>query len=229
MELPIYRKIVEDIKDKINEGLYQHDDRLPTETELMRIYNTSKATIRKALKALSDEGYVTNIYRIGNFIAQPDKKKFILTFDEAEANSDIDNSEVLSIEYLDCKLKLKNHIFDNNKNLVIKSLFKSFEMPVAYEIKYIFFEKAMPQDIKKLNFQSIQNILSKQLNLYSIDKKISISSCHASEKVANSLHIHTGDYVIQAEQYFFDINNKIVAYYDTYYKTSYIKLHAYSR
>lgn len=53
-----YKTVYQDIKQKINEQVWQAGQALPTENELMDHYAYSKDTIRKALSLLEMDGYI---------------------------------------------------------------------------------------------------------------------------------------------------------------------------
>ncbi|HFI0030026.1 TPA: UTRA domain-containing protein [Streptococcus suis] len=53
-----YKKVYADIKEKIEQNIWQANQELPTENELMDIYSYSKDTIRKALSLLEMDGYI---------------------------------------------------------------------------------------------------------------------------------------------------------------------------
>ncbi|HFI0252266.1 TPA: GntR family transcriptional regulator [Streptococcus suis] len=53
-----YKKVYADIKEKIEQNIWQANQEMPTENELMEIYSFSKDTIRKALSLLEMDGYI---------------------------------------------------------------------------------------------------------------------------------------------------------------------------
>lgn len=53
-----YKKVYADIKEKIEQNIWQSNQEMPTENELMEIYSYSKDTIRKALSLLEMDGYI---------------------------------------------------------------------------------------------------------------------------------------------------------------------------
>lgn len=59
MSIPIYKDIYNDLQRSIRSGNYQPGDSLPTEMQLASHYNVSRTTIRKAIKLLSDNKFVT--------------------------------------------------------------------------------------------------------------------------------------------------------------------------
>ena len=56
---PIYMKVYNRLKNQILSGSYPSGNFLPTESELEQIYQVSRTTIRKAVKMLSDEGFLS--------------------------------------------------------------------------------------------------------------------------------------------------------------------------
>ena len=51
--------IVNQIKDAILAGIYKTGDRLPSESELKKLFNVSRVPIREALRSLQEMGFIT--------------------------------------------------------------------------------------------------------------------------------------------------------------------------
>ena len=60
-----YSLIYEDLKSKIEKGIYKPQCCLPTEYALVEEYGCSRNTIRRAVKELSEIGYVQSIHGKG--------------------------------------------------------------------------------------------------------------------------------------------------------------------
>ena len=84
MDTKLYKQIVKDISDKIISGELEPGSRLPSENELMDIYNASKSTIEKSMMILAHEGYILTIPRKGNYITRPALDHFSLHYREDE-------------------------------------------------------------------------------------------------------------------------------------------------
>lgn len=69
-----YKQIYEDLKQKIEGGVYPPETSLPTEFELIDIYHCSRNTVRRAISDLADLGYVQSIHGKGVIVID-DKKK----------------------------------------------------------------------------------------------------------------------------------------------------------
>ena len=53
-----YQKIYQDLLKKIKRGDIKPHTLLPSESELMKIYDASRDTVRKALNLLLNDGYI---------------------------------------------------------------------------------------------------------------------------------------------------------------------------
>lgn len=58
MPKAVFQTIHLDLKNKIENGTYPYQSYLPSETELTRIYDCSRSSVRRALADLAAEGYV---------------------------------------------------------------------------------------------------------------------------------------------------------------------------
>ncbi|PYZ96905.1 trehalose operon repressor [Alteribacter lacisalsi] len=67
-------KIYKDIADRIQQGEYKSQTKLPSEHELMSYYDTSRETIRKALNLLSQNGFIQKVQGKGSIVL--DARKF---------------------------------------------------------------------------------------------------------------------------------------------------------
>lgn len=68
--LPKYRRIEQDLRDRVVSGLWRQGDQLPSESELCEHYGVSRITIRRAIQELAIEGYLYSISGKGTFVAE---------------------------------------------------------------------------------------------------------------------------------------------------------------
>jgi GntR family transcriptional regulator len=69
--VPLYRRIRDELKARIEAGEYMPGDRLPSELELARTHGVSRITSRQALDLLSAEGLLVRRQGMGSFVAAP--------------------------------------------------------------------------------------------------------------------------------------------------------------
>lgn len=81
-----YWQIAQDLSEKIKHGQYATGALLPSETDLTRLYNTSRETIRKALAELSVAGLIQKVKGKGSIVLNTARFAFpvsdIVTFNE---------------------------------------------------------------------------------------------------------------------------------------------------
>jgi GntR family transcriptional regulator len=70
MNDPKYRQIADDLRSKIESGALAPEAQLPTESELMEQYGTSRNTIREAIKMLTTLGLVEARAGQGTFVTE---------------------------------------------------------------------------------------------------------------------------------------------------------------
>lgn len=69
--VPAFRQVAADLREKITKGHYAAGDQLPSERELVDVYDVSRPTIRDAVNMLRSEGLVTSEHGRGVFVRPP--------------------------------------------------------------------------------------------------------------------------------------------------------------
>ena len=76
----LFKEIKDFIKKEIEEENYLPDEKIPTEMELCKIFNTSRPTVNKAISELVLEGIVVRFPRSGTFVTHKKAQKFNFKF-----------------------------------------------------------------------------------------------------------------------------------------------------
>jgi len=71
---PLYMQIKEALKQRILDGDFNVHERLPSESELMKMFGVSRITVRQALRDLHGDGLVFSVQGKGTFVS---KKKAV--------------------------------------------------------------------------------------------------------------------------------------------------------
>ena len=67
---PIYQTIIDSIISKIRSGSYKEGEKLPSESQLVTEFATSRITVTRALKELELTGVIYREKGRGSFVAQ---------------------------------------------------------------------------------------------------------------------------------------------------------------
>lgn len=68
---PIYQQLISDLKKQIVNGVYKAGELLPSENDLSASYDTTRMTVRQALKELSNMGYISRRHGKGSIVSEP--------------------------------------------------------------------------------------------------------------------------------------------------------------
>lgn len=74
-EIPLYSQLMGIIKRSITSGALKVGDLLPSEAELCRVYDISRNTVRQAIGALEEEGFVVRKRGKGTFVTDPNTRR----------------------------------------------------------------------------------------------------------------------------------------------------------
>lgn len=66
--VPAYRQVAADLREKVESGAYAPGEKLPSESELLEAYGTSRVTVRQALALLRSEGVTETVQGKGVFV-----------------------------------------------------------------------------------------------------------------------------------------------------------------
>ncbi len=78
--IPLYYQLMQEIKSSIESGQFKPGDSIPTEMEIMKEHEISRATVRQAILQLVNEGYLRRIKSKGTFVnSPPEKPRFLGT------------------------------------------------------------------------------------------------------------------------------------------------------
>ena len=82
---PLYKKVFEELKSKIDADFYKIGDMLPSENELCKVYFTTRPTVRQALNELINIGYIIRQHGKGSIVCEPKNGLGILSLKGATA------------------------------------------------------------------------------------------------------------------------------------------------
>lgn len=77
--IPLYKKVIDDLKTLIEKGAYKKGELLPSENDLCKTYSTTRVTVRQALTGLMNMGYITRRHGKGSIVSEPKQGLGILS------------------------------------------------------------------------------------------------------------------------------------------------------
>jgi DNA-binding GntR family transcriptional regulator len=224
----MYAQISNQILQQIQAGIYKPGDKLPTEPDLMRVYDVSRITVRRAVSDLVERGILTTRQGKGTFLkASPisqDISSISRLVDQIRFDSDQDvKMRVLSAGYADPS-ELRKDIIGKyrGKTLKIHRLITKDDFPIATTIMYILhnFGKF---DEKVLDDNWGYDLIEKHCKRKVATTSVTIRGIPAPGTIRDILQIPADEIVLNLERISFDSSLRPMEYLVLYANTKYFQ------
>ncbi len=137
--LPMYRKIADEIREKISSGEYKVGEALPTEAQLREEFSVSRVTVRQALKLLIENDELESVQGSGTYVKENKVNYDIYhqsSFDEKWAHLDVKtHSDVIAFEISTASITMAEHldISEGDKIFYVKRVRYLDDNPITVE------------------------------------------------------------------------------------------------
>lgn len=141
--LPLYHQLKEIIRENIESGIWNHGDMIPSEHNLMKEYDVSRNTIKKALEDLVQEGLLNRIQGKGTFVSMPKIEQSLSSFYSfskvMKESGYTPNDIILSIEFFPVKQSVAKvlKLSEGDEVWVLRRLRCIQDEPMMLETSYI--------------------------------------------------------------------------------------------
>jgi GntR family transcriptional regulator len=226
-----YMQIVEDLKEQIEVGILAPGDMLPSENSLSSCYGISRMSTRKGLLLLSERGYIYSVPGKGYFVKTPKYNKHILYFDETEfIKKYVDDVKLYHVDILSAsdEVAAELKIQKNKKVIIIKNILYADNHPIAYDIKYLPYDKGLPNIENEIGYATFPEIVINHSSLFSIKKVLKIWPELSDENLNRLLELKGNHPLLVIEQKCINKDNKPIAWGHLYITKEYSKLYAVS-
>lgn len=194
---PLYLQLKKILRTAVVNGEYAQGQQIPTEQELMKQYNVSRITVRRAIQELINEKYLVKSQGKGTFVNQVRPKRELVnlkSFTEAcEDNHQVAKSQVLSVT-LDKATKhdiSRLGVGEEDKVIHITRLRYRDDVPLLIEHSYYpypKFEFLMNHNLSG----SVYAILKEEIGLIPVRSEKSVEIAYATAEQAQQLGINKG-------------------------------------
>ncbi|MBA7478272.1 HTH-type transcriptional repressor NagR [subsurface metagenome] len=194
----LYYKVYRVLKEKIENGEYIKGDLLPIETELQRMFNVSRITIRRAVGMLSSEGFLVVMQGRGTEILDPkttQKLNYVTSFAETLIERGFHvTSKVVSFDFVippkEVVVELK--IDPTTKIIRIHRLRLANDKPIAIMINYLLTDYVVGIENKIGLYDSLYTLLKAEYNVVFDSAIENIGARMASSIEADMLQVSEG-------------------------------------
>lgn len=231
--IPVYYQLARILERSIRLGQLKSGESLPAENKIASICGISRMTVRRAISELVDLRLVSPQKGKGTFVTGYELDhtvfEFYDFFKEMRRRGKKPSSELVNVKIIKAgeKIAEKLDIPLNTKTLAIKLVLKADGYPMAYEEKYIVYEKQNPIIESEIRDPSLPSLVSSHLH------KLPVNSCRIlhvtiiDEQVAILLNTkpHTPAFLV--EQILYDKDNVPIGWGKSIYRGDKYKLVSY--
>lgn len=211
----LYVQLYEILKGKIESGEWAIDSQIPTEDELCKTYEISKATVRLAIAELARQGYLKRQQGKGTFVCKriiPEGISMLTSFKENMLEAGINfTTKVLAQTVMmptdDIDLKLDIH--DDTHVIYIKRLRMVDNEPVLLQDTYIphyMCPSLLNEDLEK---NSLLELLEKKYNIKITKVKDYIGIAYLNAEEGKLLGLPESSDALLLEQLFYSGETQI--------------------
>jgi len=205
-ELPQYRKLYFLLRNHIEEGIYKEGDLLPSENELCAIHNLTRPTVRHALEALVNDGFIKKHKGKGSIVSAPSKEIGILSIQGTTSAVGKDSLETKIIKKPFVTNWPEPFFFELNERekesgcIILERIRFVTNIPVFYDVTYLPNINLPRFCSRKFENKSLFQILSKHYQINVIGGRQRFSAISTNEKINKHLNIKRDKPVLHLER-----------------------------
>ena len=205
---PLYAQIKDIIKQRIIEGEYAVHERLPSESEMMKVFGVSRITVRQALRDLHADGLVFSVQGKGTFVSRPKAVQDIQNlqgFGEAMNPQGYETStRVVGVQEVRITGDVAEALdLNRNSNVVELTRIRYLNRePISLDHSFFPVEvgnELLGRDLTQDVFPMLENECGIELG----HAELKIESISASEDVAEKLNVGVGSPILRIQRLVF--------------------------
>lgn len=222
---PLYMKVVEKMKEEIENKGFPAGEQLPPEPQLAKSFGVSRATLREALRVLEEESIVERIHGVGTFVKKKPMieggiEELISITEMIRRNGQKPGAIMLSMDHVkaDDTDRKRFQLEQHEKILLLKRIRTANNEHVIYCIDKIP-DRYLPEDFT-YDQQSLFEDLKKLTSLEIQYAKSEISAVGNDPDISKLLNCESGESLLVLNQMHFDRLDRPILYSNNYFRAS---------
>lgn len=231
-KIPLYLQLYNKLRIDIENGIYEPGDKLPSETDLIAKYNTSRITIRKAVSLLANDGYVSVRQGHGTIVASPmmyNTNCVTSLTEQLRAAGYRPSAKGIHVSRVYPPAEIVNAmgLAPRTEMVCVQRIQYADEHPVGIMTNYIFPNVVPGIEEKELHFTSLYRFLEEEYGIRIDTSKDNISARIADISQATTLQVPVGSPLIYVIRVSFSEGRPILG--DIVYINGYIHSFSFNR
>ncbi len=221
---PRHEQISDWLRDQIDDGAYDIDEKLPSEKELGERFDVSRVTVRRALQTLENEDYIYRRQGLGSFVKEQRAAQGLVRLTDfaqdmaqagLEARSEVEH-HAPETPPPDVAVHLET---DEQKVMRLDRLRLGDDRPVAFDRTWLPMFYAQLLEGHDLEHETIYQILETEYDIPILRGHYRISAANADAAVAKALGVESGEALLLIERLSLTEGDKRVYYQRRYYRS----------
>jgi GntR family transcriptional regulator/GntR family frlABCD operon transcriptional regulator len=224
--LPQYKKLYELLRKQIVDGVFKEGDMLPSENELCAIHGLTRPTVRHAMDALVNEGFISRHQGKGSIVHKLPKGVGILSIagtTSALGSGNIKSSIIVKpiVKPWDENFPFKLSQLEQESGCIYMERIRYFNNePIFYDINYIPNINLPRFTSRNLEDKSLFDILRTAYRIEIKGGEQILKAIKSTATITASLNLNEGEPVLHLERKFETNRNGFHIYSSIYCNTS---------
>lgn len=225
---PLYQQLHDIILKQVQEDKYEVGDKIPSEEQIMEMYEVSRVTVRNAIKLLVEENVLVKKHGKGTFVAMPVYVESMSaggSFTESGLQmKKIPTTQIISVTRESARKTVSRFlgIKEGTEIIQIKRLRLLDNEPAIYEIDSFRTDCKFLEKIQLANSSLINILKNYGLHPTYFDNIIEIAL--ADDSLSELLKVDHEEPLVKINQTVLDTNNEIIYFNEQFVKSDVYKV-----
>ncbi|GFN22368.1 GntR family transcriptional regulator [Thermanaeromonas sp. C210] len=204
--VPPYYQLAQILERQIKSGQYRPGDALPSEAELSEKYGLSRMTVRRSLNELARAGLIRTERGKGTFVSRPELDRAVFVMDVFPKDM-ASRGMASSVRLLEARLvpapdkaARKLQLPVGTKVLYIRRSLLADGEPMAYDRKYLRYDRGRPILENELQYQALPEMVEKHAEALPVNSRMVLQVTLLNEEEARALRTSPGSPAFLLEQ-----------------------------
>lgn len=223
--LPLHEQISHWIETKIDEGVYESDQKLPSEFQLSEMFNVSRVTVRRALQTLESNRLIYRCQGLGSFVGKGKTRQPLVRLtdfmeDMHRAGMEA-KSVVLSMGVVDASASVAEQlgVTEGQKVFQLDRQRLGDNKPLAMDETWLPFAYGQLIESVDLGNRTIFSVLEEDYEIPVMRGCYQITATTATKDLAHYLDTKEGDALLLLHRIAYTVGDKPIFYQRRYYKS----------
>lgn len=214
---PAYIQICNLLKNQIATGVYLPGSRLPSESELRRTHQVSPMTVRRSIKMLLDQGFVTTIQGSGTFVSAPDLSRATFgldSFSHLFKDRHKTRAKLLEVRTLkaDPSTAARLEVMDGERIILLRRLLLKDGDPIIFHREYLIYDPLRPIIETEMEVTALHGLFEGNGRAYLKKGDLTLEAMILNQEEAALLNTMPLQPAFRIEHLFYDFDDKPISW-----------------